>query len=221
MEMIASRKLAAILICAMLLFPVAPIEARSQPQEPERAAVKTVDGFLFIWNRPDLSFTISIKGKEVKPLEAGENIFFTVEGKVLQIQSLPISNFAPDARKDKLSDDAILGAHRDWEVGFIENELMKKKISVKTSSEKLPNGTQAMIWQYDLPEGFQNPDAKTQMYLTVVAKDYVILVNGVVNAEFSESTVKSFLAGTMSTLKISAEHIDGKKESEKALKGQP
>jgi hypothetical protein len=220
MQIIASRRMAVILLSAMLLFPVAT-KGRSPQQEDERAAVKTADGFLIIWNRPDLSFTISIKGKEVKPLDAGEHIFFTVDGKVLQIQSLPISNFAPDARKDKLSDDAILNAHRDWERAFIESELLHQPISVKSSAEKLPNGMQAMIWQYDLPKDVANSDARTQMYVTVVAKDYLILMNGVVNSDFSEAQVRSFLAATMSTLKISSERIDVNKEQEKARKGQP
>jgi len=220
MQIIASRNLAAILITALLSCAVMATAGRAQQQE-ERAAVKTTDGLLFIWNRPDMSFSISIKGNEVKPLDAGGNVFLTVDGKVLQIQSLPISNFAPDARKDKLSDDAILAAHRDWEAGFIENELLKKKISVKSSSERLPNGMRALLWQYDFPQGFENSDVKTQMYVTVVAKDYMILLNGVANSTFSEATVQNFLRTTMSTLKISSERIDIEKEQEKIRKSQP
>jgi hypothetical protein len=226
MRIFASRNLLVILISAALLF-IGLTAANAPAQEPAAqqrdgwSALKTGDGVLFIWNRTGLSFTISIKGNEVRPMDAGENIFFMVDGLVLQIQSLPITDFAADARKNKLSDEAILGAHRDWEVGFIENELLHKKISVKSSAEKLPNGMQALVWQYDLPEGFRNPDAHTQMYVTVVAKDYLILLNSVAKSTSAEPAIQNFLRANMSTLKISAERIDVEKEQEKLRKSQP
>lgn len=226
MRVLSSRNLPVILLSAALLFIGATAaSAHSRvPQAPQGdgwTALKTADGLLFIWNQPGLSFTISIKGNEIRPLDAGQNIFFEVDGLLLQIQSLPITNFAADARKNHLSDEAILNAHRDWEVGFIENELLHQKISVKSSAEKLPNGTQALAWQYDLPEGLRNPDAHTQMYLVLIAKDYVILLNSVAKSASSEPAVQNFLRTNMSTLKISSERIDVKKEQEKIRKGQP
>jgi hypothetical protein len=225
MRIFTSRNLLAILISAAFLFIGTAAHAYAQAPPAQRddawSALKTGDGLMFIWNRPGLSFTISIKGNEVRPMDAGENIFFVVDGLVLQIQSLPITNFAADARKNKLSDEAILSDHRDWEAGFIENELLHKKISVKSSAEKLPNGMQALVWQYDLPEGFRNPDAHTQMYVTVVAKDYLILVNSVAKSASSEAAVQNFLRTTISTLKISSERIDIEKEQEKLRKSQP
>jgi hypothetical protein len=231
MRALASRNLTLILAGVTVLFPFTAhaettwpssvFHSSSQKPEDRWTALYSGDGILFIWNRPGLSFTLSLKGKEVRPQDAGENIFFVIDGMVLQIQSLPIANFAVDARKNKLSDDAILNAHRDWESGFIENELLHRKISVKSATEKLTNGQQAMLWQYELPEGFRNPDAKTQMYVTVIAKDYLILLNSVANDAFSEDKVTSFLKTTMSTLKISSERIDVTKEQEKLRKSQP
>jgi hypothetical protein len=188
-------------------------------QEDGWTALKTADGLLFVWNRPGLGFTLSIKGNEIKPTEGGENIFFLVDDVVLQIQSLPISNFAPEAGKAKLNDEAVLMAHRDWEAKFIENELLRRKISVQSASEKIANGMAALVWQYELPEGFKGPDAQKQMYVTVVAKGYVILLNGVVSSTASEATVRQFLLDTVATLKVSSERIDVKKEQEKIRKG--
>lgn len=201
--------------------PVADLPfAGSFPQQEDGwTAIKTDEGILFIWNRKDLSFTLSIKGNEIRPMDAGENIFFAVDGLVLQIQSLPISNFAPDARTKKLDEKSILMAHRDWEVRFLENELLHSKLTVQSSSEKLANGREALIWQFDLPEGFRNADATKQMYLSVVAKDYIVLLNGVVNATASESTVRNFLLEKIATLKISADRIDVKKLQESIRKG--
>ncbi|HMH42386.1 MAG TPA: hypothetical protein VK557_02795 [Pyrinomonadaceae bacterium] len=182
-------------------------------------ALKTDDGILFIWNRPGFGFTLSIKGKDIRPLNDPNNIFFTVDGLVFQIQSLPISNFAPDARTNKLDDKSILLAHRDWESKFLEDELLHSKLALKSSSEKLASGSDALLWQFDLPEKFKNPDAKTQMYLTIVAKDYVILLNSVVSASGSEAAVHKFLLDVMTSLKFSSEPIDVKKAQETIRKG--
>jgi hypothetical protein len=194
--------------------------AGSPLQEDGWTALKTDDGILFVWNRTGLSFTLSIKGREIRPMD-GENILFMVDGSVLQIQSLPISDFAPDARAKKLDDKSILSAHRDWESKYLETELLHSKLTVQSTSEKLANGSQVLIWQFDLPERLQTSDAKKQLYVTVVAKDYIILLNGVVTATTSEATVRSFLLDKMSTLKVSPERIDVKKLQEAIRKGTP
>src|ERR1043166_4663309 len=114
-------------------------------QEDNWTALKTDDGILFVWNRSGLHLTLSIKGKDIVPMNDPNNIFFVVDGVILQIQSLPITNFAPDARKNKLDDKTILLAHRDWESRFLENELLHTKIKLKSSSEKLLTGPEVLI----------------------------------------------------------------------------
>jgi len=145
-----------------------------------------------------------------------------VDGLVFQIQSLPISNFAPDARKNKLDDKSILLAHRNWESKLLEDELLHSKLALKSSSEKLSSGSEALLWQFDLPEKFKTPDAKTQMYLTIVAKDYVILLNSVVSDSASEAAVRKFMLDVMTSMKISSEPIDVQKIQEAIRKsGKP
>jgi len=181
-------------------------------------ALKTDDGILFIWNRKDLGFTLSIKGREIKPLGDGENIFFAVDGLPFQIQSLPIGNFAPDARKNKLDDKGILLAHRDWESKFIADELLHHKLVVQSSNVNLADGSAALNWQFDVPKEVGG-DAKKHVYLTVVRKDYLILLNSVVNDAASEETVRKFLLDTMNTLKASDSPLDVKKLQESIRKG--
>ena len=183
-------------------------------------ALKTDDGILFIWNRPGLGFTLSIRGREIRPMDGGQNIFFMVDGSFLQIQSLPIGDFAPDARKAKLDNKAILIAHRDWESKFIETELLHQKISVQSTSEKLPDGSDVLIWYFDVPEGFRNRDVQKQIYVSVIAKDYLIMLNSVVSQGGSDAVVRSFLLNNLATLKFSGDPIDVKKIQEAIQKGQ-
>ena len=187
-------------------------------QENQSVALKTGDGVLFVWNRPGLHFSVLIKGKDVVPMDDRDHIFFTVDGVVLQIQSLPVSNFAPHAKRDQLDDKSILAAHRDWESSFLETELLKTKVTVKSSNEKV-NGSDVLVWQYDLPAAFRNPDASGQIYVTIVAGDFVVLLNSVFSPTVSETQARTFLLNTMGTLKLSPGPFDIKKLQEEIRKG--
>jgi len=198
--------------------PALSIRADSTSQEDGWTALKTDAGILFVWNRKDLSFTLLVKGNEIRPMDTGDNIFFSVDGLPFQIQSLPISNFAPDARKNKLDEKAILFAHRDWEAKFIAEELLHHKLTVQTSVVKLTNSSEALIWQFDVPKEVGG-DARKQLYVTVVSKDYVILLNSIVNDTVSEEAVRKFLLDTINTLKVSDTRIDVKKLQESIRKG--
>lgn len=56
------------------------------------------------------------------------------------------------------------------------------------------------------------------MYLTVVAKDYVILLNSVVSASGPETAIRKFLLDVMTSLKVSSEPIDVKKDKRRFAK---
>ena len=193
-----------------------PLVTRPQ-QEDGWTAIKTDEGILFVWNQPGLSFSILLKGKEIKPLNDPEHIFFSVDGRVLQIQLAGIINFAPDAKEKKLDDKAILAAHRDWEAKYIE-DLIHSKLTVRTFNTKLSNGGDAMIWQFDMPKEL-NAEAQKQLYLTLVAKDYVLLLNSESTAALPDADGRKFLLDTIATLKISATPIDVKKLSESIRAG--
>ena len=199
----------------LLVLNLNPVVAKGQEEGP--VAIKTSDGYLFVWNGPDLHFSISIKGKEIQPVNDTEHIFFNVDGKVFQIQSLPVTNFLPDQERKGLDDKGILAAHRDWESKFVEG-LLSKKLTVQSSSEKLGTGSDILIWEFDMPPGL-DADAKKQLYLTLVTKDYVLLLNSVVTPTISESEARKFLLDTVATLKISSVPISVKELQESIRKG--
>jgi hypothetical protein len=186
-------------------------------QEDGWVAIKTDEGILFVWNVRGLYFTLLLKGKEIKPINDPEHIFFTVDGRVLQIQLAPIRDFAPDAKEKKLDDLAILAAHRDWESKFIE-ELLHSKLKVQNFNAKLSSGGNASIWQFDMPEAM-NSEAKKQLYLTVVSKDYVLLLNSEATGTITDVELRKFLLDTIGTLKTSPTPIDVKALSESIRKG--
>jgi len=194
-----------------------PVLYASQDQEDGWVTIKTDEGLLFVWNVRELHFTLAIKGKEIKPQNDPNHIFFNVDGEVLQIQLASISDFAPDAKEKKLDDKAILAAHRDWESKYV-GELLHSTLKVQRFNAKLSNGGEASLWQFDMPEGM-NAEAKKQMYLTIVRSDYVLLLNTEATQTVSDEVGRRFLLDTIATLKISPTTIDVKKLSESIRAG--
>jgi hypothetical protein len=197
--------------------PVIPPLVSAFEQEDGWVAIKTDDGILFVWNVRELHFTLAIKGKDIKPLNDPEHIFFMVDGKALQIQVASTREFAPDAKEKKLDDRAILAAHRDWESAFIEG-LLKTKVQLHTFNVRLSHGGNASLWQFDMPQGM-NAEAKTQLYLTVLRDDYVVMINSEATTTTPDDTSRKFLLDTMATLKISSVPIDVTKLAESVRKG--
>jgi hypothetical protein len=185
-------------------------------QDEGRAAIKTADGMLFVWNRPDIHFTVAIKGADVKPMGDPDHVFFNVDGKVLQIQIVQISEFAPDAKTKKLDDQSILAAHRDWESKYVEG-LLNSQLVLQSSSTKV-NGSDALAWQYDVPAAIR-ADTRKQLYLTLVSGDYVLLINSVATDTVSDEVARKFLLDTAATLKTSPTTIDVKKVAESIKAG--
>ena len=75
-----------------------------------------------------------------------------------------------------------------------------------------------MMWQFDMPKEM-NAEAQRQLYLTLVAKDYVLLLNSESTADLPDADGRKFLLDTMATLKISATPIDVKQLSESIRAG--
>lgn len=192
-------------------------------QENGINAIKTVDGFVLVWNQPGIYFTLDVKGKDIRPLNSTEHVFFQVDGIVFQVQTVAVSAFIKEAQKKKPDDKTILMAHRDWESEFIQSSLLGKKLNVQTVPQKLGNGSEALLWKFampEMPEGV-NGGAKEQIYLTVVSGDHVILLNGVVEGETTESAVQKFLLDTISTLKPNSKPINLRELQESIRKGNP
>jgi hypothetical protein len=208
------------LTVTLFLLP-AMLSVSARQQEDGINAIKTADGFVLVWNQSDIHFTLAVKGKDVRPLNSTEHVFFNVDGVAFQVQAVAISEFMKGSRKKKPDNRSILEAHRDWESQFIESSLLGKKLSVQTALHKLSDGSDALLWKFDMPEMPQgmNSSAKEQIYLTVVSGDHVILLNGAVEGEVAESAVQKFLLDTIATLKVSPKPTNLRELQETIRKG--
>ena len=182
------------------------------------ALIKTDDGMLFVWNINELHLTLAVKGKDIKQVNDPDHIFLAVDGKTLQIQAAEIRAFAPDAKEKKFDEKAVLAAHRDWESKYI-GELLKSKLSLHSFSVNTTALGTASLWEFDMPQSL-NAEVKTEVYLTVVRGDYVVMLNCEATTTAPEVEVRKFLLETFATLKISSEPIDVQKISESIRAGR-
>ena len=195
-------------VCAVviMLLLISGSNAYSSDQEDGIVVIKTLTGDVLVWNQKDNHFTLEITGKEVKPQTNTESVFLNVDGIVLQVQSVPISEFLKDAKSQKPDSGAILKAHQEWEAEYIAG-VLGKKLSVQTTPQKLSNGKEALFWKYDMPEGLSET-VKKQFYLSMLSNNYVVFLNGVVESGTTDAAVHQLLLVTAATLKTSSDKID-------------
>jgi hypothetical protein len=201
------KKLPILLSCILLL---AIGGAFGQEQS---GAIKTATGLLIVWNEPGNCYTVEIKGAKIEPIP-NQTLWFQVDGKFFQIATPKVTAFAKDLKEDR----AILTAHMQWEADYI-GSLLKTRITPTSTWLKLPNGIEAISWSFDMPKVAENQTAKKQLYLAVVKRDHVLLVNSPVEGDEDEKVIFKLLTETMSTLKSTDKPLSLQKASEMVKSG--
>ena len=207
------RKFAAI---AFLILCTA-VTSRAQKEDYGSGAIKTEYGFFHVWNQePDNFYTLEIRGKDVQR-KSGGPVMFSVDGKMLQILTVPIEKFLGDPKNIKLNERAILTAHQDWEFKYLE-ETYKEKLTRQSSWQKREGGGEALAWDINVPASAKSNVTK-QVFLTAVKGNYVMMLGGVVTGDIEESAARKLLAETLATLKVGDKPLDLNKVSEAIKKG--
>lgn len=178
--------------------------------------IKSAKGVLVVWNEPGNYYTVEIIGKTIVP--ASQPLLFQVDGKFFQIQTVEKKVFLKDSNEKSLNDKAILAAHRDWEGDYI-SKVIKKTLKIDSEWLKLSNNTEALAWSYDMPKVKDNQSAKRQLYLAVIKKDHVFLLNGATTGDDDEKALRQLLLDTMNTLKPTDKPITLEKAKQQILNG--
>jgi hypothetical protein len=188
-----------------LLIVLAPASLLAGQEDFSSGAIKTTTGFLLVWNEEKNHYTLEIKGDEVRQTST-ERKFFAVDGMFLQIVDASIGEFLEAGKRQTTDDRAILEAHRDWEVRFMEGEY-GEKLKVESSWQKLQNGKDALWWQIEVPKR-AGTNVTKQISLTTVNGDYVLMLGGVETDTIEAAATRRLLLATAETLKPSAGPID-------------
>jgi hypothetical protein len=171
------------------------------------AAIKTDAGYLVVWNQPDIHFTLGLKGKNVHPMRSTGtgSVAFAVDGAVFQVQCVAISQFLKNARKQKLSDQAILLAHQNWELQYLKQSL-GAELTVTTLTQPQSYTGDKLLWKFTMPKN----KMQQQIYLTMVSGSHVVILNATPEGKtpVPDITFQRLLLDTVSTLKASSRPID-------------
>ena len=167
-----------------------------------------------MWNEPGNYYTLEIPGRQFEPVQ-GQALWFKVDGKFFQVITTPKKQFEKPGASDARS---ILAAHMTWETDHIGG-LLKSKVSPVSATVKLPNGYEALSWSFDMPKVAAEQTARRQLYLTVVKRDHVFLVNSAVLGTDDEKVISKFLLDALSTLKASDKPLPLATAAEMVKKG--
>jgi len=180
----------------------------------QQFSIKTADGFLFVQNSPDRSFTIEIRGKDVKTQQTGENPSFVVDGKLVQIVYPSTEDFVPAGKE--LKDERILELHQVWESDYLAEAFGGK---LKLTSEAMTvKGTAAMCWSFVRPKYAEEFDR--DLFMTVVVGKHILGLNSPVPKEAKLDDYAKLHVEIMSTQNVSHKPFDIEKLAHRHTKGQ-
>ena len=172
---------------------------------------KAESGLVLVWDSPSNQFTLEVKGKDVTTgiLDLSGRIFFEADGIRMIVQPAMITDFvkSPDAgRMDTL---AILKAHKDWEAQYVESQVLRTKLDVKATPQKLADGRDALLWEYEVPKGTGFPQ-KQMVYLTVMNGDkFVLMLNCQLTSKDQAEAARRLLLKTAATIQPTLVPHDG------------
>ncbi len=185
-------------------------------QEEQSGMIKSANGILVVWNEPGNYFTIEIKGKKIAPGQ--QRMLFQVDGRFFQIQTVEKKAFQKKPNDKSLDDKAILAAHRDWERDYISG-VLKRELKVESEWMKLPGGQDILAWSYEMPKVADRQTVMRQLYLAVVKRDHVLLLNTALEKEGEANEAKDLLLQTLITLKSSDKPLSLQKAAEQIKNG--
>ncbi len=201
----------------ILMLSVIAVSAQDGEQS---GMIKSAKGVLVVWNEPGNYFTIEVVGNSIKPAGEPPPILFQVDGMFLQIQTTETEPFLKDSKIKNPDDKTILSAHRDWEANYSEG-IFGSKVKVDSEWIKLPNGSDALAWGFDIPKKFiadNKSSATRQLFLTVVKRGRVFVLNSAVEANNDEKKLRKLMGDTLNTMKSSDKPLSLKAAAEQVLK---
>jgi hypothetical protein len=198
-----SKKMFAILLVAM---------AASVAVRAEHFSIKTADGYLHVYNGKDASFTIEIRGKDIKPQQVAGNPAFAVDGALVQLLVVKREHFDPG--KKAVGTD-IMTKHREWELDYLK-EVFDSVPKATSKSVKLA-GRDHLIWGFTRPKHAIEFDR--DHFITTVVGDDIVGLSSPVTIGHNIDVYEKRFAEIMTSMRISKEPFDVQKLADDIRKG--
>lgn len=179
----------------------------------ERFSIKTANGYLFVQNSSEKSFTLEFNGKSIEPKTAGENPTFIVDGQLVQIVWVETKNFVTAGKTP--AETQTLELHRGWEVDYLAG-VYEQKLTPVSETQTIAGQT-ALSWYFVRPKFKVEYDR--DVFLTIVVGKNVIGLSSPLRLADKLDDGRAVLARILKTINISDKPFDMKKLSDAAKAG--
>ncbi len=205
-----------LLLLLLQLFLVFPFFGQT-PNQYGTTILKTIDGYLIVDNKQNISYRIEFKGKSMLPLESDHPVF-DIDGKLIQVVTVANSKFYKSkiGETSKPTEDELLEKHQVWESDYIAGE-MNSKLTINKQSIELNSKKKGLLWTFDIPKSFDS-QFTSQIFLTTVIGESVLGLNSYLEEKDSAPERKKYLVDSINTLQMSLIPFDVVKISEELKK---
>ncbi len=192
-------RLLAFVVAAVIVLGAATI---ASAQAGDVVGLKDHDGMVIVWNRSAPYFTTRVAGLLMNGY-AGERALFTVDGVVLQLNSVAAKAFRRNAAADV---EATLRAHRDWELKGMR-KVLGAGSTVESWPGRLADGTPVLYWEL-VPEQIIPGKPSKHMMVSRFHDGNVICATSVEGGEVTREKAKALVFEAISQLEFSEMTID-------------
>ena len=196
------------LVAIMLIAITASAVAKA-----EHFSIKTGDSYLHVYNSETISFTLDIKGKDIKPQQAAGNPAFLIDGNLVQLLVVGRVGFDPGR---KAVGSKILTQHQEWELDYLKGVF--DSLPKATSRSIQLAGREHLIWGFTRPKHAAEFD-RDHFITTVVGDDVVGLSSPVTAGQKIDGYEKRFTE-IMASMRVSKVPFDVEKLADEIRKGR-
>jgi hypothetical protein len=184
-----------LLFFGLIIFSIG-VSAQYKAEEFQASMIQTKFGAMIVFNGQKNSFAIRIVSKSIEPSQQ-EN-FLLIDKKLIQASAIPFQEqFDFNAMSIEQQKELLTG-YKEYEKEYVQEQLK----SEVTGTEQFLNfeGRFFIYWSFDMPQG--NNSVSKQVYLFTICFDQILLLNGPVLKDQSESDVKSVLISMAKSLEV-------------------
>ncbi|MEM6723869.1 MAG: toxin-antitoxin system YwqK family antitoxin [Bacteroidota bacterium] len=174
-----------------------------QSKDFRNAGIRTSEGFEQVYNQMGTHYQVSVHGDEVNTVNSW-NVAFTVDGKYLQMLSVPVESFSNELADPK----QILQALKSREIKNAEADL-KQALDVESKMGQLDNQLDWLFWSFENPNaGDAGRRVLQEQFLGLYLGGEVLLLSSVVTDQDRPDQIEAFLVKIAKGVQRSEEPID-------------
>ena len=169
------------------------------------------NGYLQVFNEANSFFTVPVVGTSVIPTERQSIITYLVDGKLLQIFNVKLSNVLDSTQLDQ-PEEALLQIYKDYETALVKATEPEYKFEFQSEIMTLDSGKKIIHWYFDSPSSqYEEQKPRTvqeEHYFSMICNQQVLsLYSAVTNAD-DPNNIKSMLLQIANGVKNYEDRID-------------